>query len=284
MRFGRNLRFADAFLGVDLMGHSQSSFEVPVYARLDVSIESAEGAFIRDGEGREWIDFYGGHAVASLGYAHPDLLRALNEQAQRLMFQTNLVGVSIRGRAIEALVALVPETLRNVFLVNSGAEANENALRMAFRNRPGRQRVVCLEGGFHGRTAATGACTWGSMNKWYGFPRPPFDVTFVPPGDAQALENAVDADTAAVLVEPVLGIAGCVRLLPEYLQAVHSIAQSKGALMIADEIQCGMGRTGCALCEFGGRGDPGPDHHGQRSGWRIPCGRSVLHGRVGEVL
>ena len=229
------------------MNQASHSNEVPVYSRLDVSIESGMGVHIRDDRGREWIDFYGGHAVASLGYAHPDLLGALQCQAQSLMFQTNLVDVPVRGRAIEALTSLVPTELRNAFLVNSGAEANENALRMAFRARPGRHGVVCLKGGFHGRTAATGACTWGSDKGWYGFPRTPFDVTFVPPGNVQALEQVVDENTAAVILEPVLGIAGCLPLQAEYLQAVRSITRSKGALLIADEVQCGMGRTGHAF-------------------------------------
>ena len=224
--------------------NTRADYEVPVYTRLSIEIAEGSGVNVRTSTGQELIDFYGGHAVALLGYRHPVLLRTLREQAERLFFQTNLVDVRVRTEAMEDLAHFGPKELDRVFLVNSGAEANENALRMAFRLRPGRDRVIAMAGGFHGRTAAAGACTAGAIGKWYGFPRTPFDVITVPVNDEAALKSALDERVAAVILEPIQGIAGCVDLSLPYLRFVREQTQACGALLIADEVQCGMGRSG----------------------------------------
>ena len=218
------------------------SFEIDVYKRLDLEIVEAEGTRVCTRDGRELIDFYGGHAVAALGYRHPRWLEALRLQAERLHFQTNLVEIEARRRACRDLAGFAPAGLDRVFLVSSGAEANENALRLAFRGRD-RTRVVALEGGFHGRTAAAGACSWGSK-KWYAFPRAPFEVTWVRHDDPDALAAAVDDRTAAVILEPVQGLAGSRALSREVFEAARRVTERHGAWLIADEVQCGMGRTG----------------------------------------
>jgi acetylornithine/succinyldiaminopimelate/putrescine aminotransferase len=133
--------------------------------------------------------------------------------------------------------------LDTVFWVNSGAEANENALKLAF-NMTRRTRAVALEQGWHGRTAAAGAVTWGAREKWYGFPRAPFDVTFTARDDPAAAAQAVDSDTAAVIVEPVQGVGGAYDVGKPMLQALRQRCDEVGALLIFDEVQCGMGRTG----------------------------------------
>ncbi|MEZ4414669.1 MAG: aminotransferase class III-fold pyridoxal phosphate-dependent enzyme [Gemmatimonadota bacterium] len=217
--------------------------EVPVYSRLGIEINEGQGVEVTSSTGERYLDFYGGHATALLGYGHPALVRALREQADRLFFQTNLVDVAIRTRAHERLVELAPAGLTKVFLVNSGAEANENALRLALR-ATGRTRVLALEGAFHGRTAASAAVTYGS-EKWYGFPRTPFDVTWIPLGDLPALERALaGGDVAALIVEAVQGVQGALDVPIDFLQEAHQRVRRAGALLIADEIQCGMGRTG----------------------------------------
>ncbi len=218
------------------------SYEFPVYKRLALEIVEGDGTRVLTRDGCELIDFYGGHAVAALGYRHPQMLAALELQAERLHFQTNLVEIEARRRACRDLAHFAPAGLDRVFLVSSGAEANENALRLAFRGRD-RTRVVALEGGFHGRTAAAGACSWGSQ-KWYAFPRTPFDVVWVPHDDSQALAAAVDDDTAAVILEPVQGLAGSRALSRELLETARRATERHGAWLIADEVQCGMGRTG----------------------------------------
>jgi acetylornithine/succinyldiaminopimelate/putrescine aminotransferase len=220
----------------------EAAGELAVYKRLPVEIAGGEGVRVRTADGRTLLDFYGGHATALLGYRHPGLLEALARQAHALFFQTNLVEVAVRRRATDRLVRFAPEGLSRVFLVNSGAEANENALRVACR-ATGRSRVVCLEGGWHGRTAAAAAVTYDAA-AWYGFPRAPFLVTRVPHDDPQALATAVDDDTAAVILEPVQGQIGARALDPAVLCAAREATRRSGALLIADEIQCGMGRTG----------------------------------------
>ena len=130
-----------------------------------------------------------------------------------------------------------------VFFVNSGAEANENAMKLAFR-MTSRPHIAAIEGGFHGRTAAAGAVTWGAMQKWYNFPRAPFDVSFIPRRDIAAINQHVSDETAAVIVEPVQGLAGAIDLGAPFLEALRRRCDEVGALLIFDEVQCGVGRTG----------------------------------------
>lgn len=213
-----------------------------VYAQLGIEPDSASGVYLHLGR-RKIIDFYGGHAVAALGYAHPDLLAALTEQARTMYFQSNAVALKVRAEAADALAAVAPEGLSRVFFVNSGAEANENALRVACRVT-GRTKVVALEEGFHGRTAAAGAVTWGAAKGWYGFPRTPFDVAFMPRDNPEAPAQFIDGDTACVILELVQGVAGAYDLSAAYVKAVVAACRQAGALLIVDEVQSGVGRTG----------------------------------------
>ena len=222
---------------------TESAHLLQVYAQLPLDLVSAEGVHLRTAEGREILDFYGGHAVAALGYGHPRIVETLRRQATEMTFQTNAVALDVRARAAGKLAAVAPAGLRRVFFVNSGAEANENALRLAFFARPGRDKVVALEHGFHGRTAAAAAVTWGA-SKWYGFPAPPFPVAFVPRGDAARLQEAIDGRTAAVIVEPIQGMAGAVALDPAFLEALRRRCDETGALLVFDEVQSGIGRSG----------------------------------------
>jgi acetylornithine/succinyldiaminopimelate/putrescine aminotransferase len=215
----------------------------PVFARYPLEVVSAEGVWLRNARGERVLDLYGGHAVAALGYAHPGFTRALARQAQELSFQSNAVAVAVRERAAQHLVRFSRLPFASVFFVNSGAEANENALRVALRVT-GRTQIAAVEGGFHGRTAAAGAVTWGAREKWYGFPRTPFDVSFIPRGGLAAISRRVTKRTAAVIVEPVQGLAGAVDLGAEFLAALRRRCDAVGALLIFDEVQCGVGRSG----------------------------------------
>ncbi len=213
-----------------------------VYAPVDLRAARGEGVFLVTEDGTRVLDFYGGHAVALLGYGHPRLVHALHEQARTLFFQSNAVPLAVRERAAARLVGFGPAGFTRAFFVNSGAEANENALRIAFLATR-RTRVVAVEGAFHGRTAAAAALTTGSAG-WYGFPQTPFPVTFVPFDDADALERAMGSDVAAVIVEPVQGVAGARALSLAFLEHARAVTRASGALLIFDEVQCGMGRTG----------------------------------------
>lgn len=224
------------------MDMNATSHLLDVYPYLPFRPEAAEGVYLIAGK-RRIIDFYGGHAVAGLGYGHPDIVRTLETQARKLFFQSNAVALDVREEAARRLAGFAPAGLDLVFFVNSGAEANENALRLACR-LTGRGRILAVEHGFHGRTAAAGAVTWGAAGKWYGFPHPPFDVGFIPRNDLAAVAAMVDDSVAAVIVEPVQGQAGAFDLDAEFLRGITAACRRHGALFIADEIQSGMGRCG----------------------------------------
>jgi acetylornithine/N-succinyldiaminopimelate aminotransferase len=214
-----------------------------VFAQYPLPLISADGVWLNTRDGRRVLDLYGGHAVAALGYGHPGWTRALTAQAQSCQFQSNAVPMDIRLRAADRLVRFAGLGLDTVFFINSGAEANENALKMAFR-MTGRTQVVALEHGFHGRTAAAGAITWGAANSWFGFPRAPFDVKFIARDDIAAIAAGVTEQTAAVVVEPIQGVGGAFDVGAEYLQALRQRCDATGAVLIFDEVQCGVGRTG----------------------------------------
>ncbi len=216
---------------------------LPVYAPMPVRPVSGHGSWLVDEDGAEWLDAYGGHAVASTGHSHPDVVRAIAEQAGRLLFYSTAVPLPQREALAEKLVELCPAPLGRVFLCNSGAEANENALHLA-RRQTGRRTIVSVKGGWHGRTAATLACTDGvryeEAARRAGVPlsvKVPFD-------DVAALEAAVDETVAAVLVEPVQGFAGALDCSPGFLQAARRLCDERGAVLLFDEVQCGVGRCG----------------------------------------
>ena len=214
-----------------------------VYPMLPFTPVRGSGVFLEDASGRRVLDFYGGHAVAALGYGHRDLSEALARQSRDLVFQTNALPLRIRDEAADRLAAFGPAGLGRVFFVNSGAEANENALRLAFRVT-GRSKVIAMEHSFHGRTAAAAAVSFGAAKSWYGFPRTPFDVVFAPRNDGAALAAAVDSSTAAVIVEPVQGEGGVIPADPDFLAGLRALCDRNEALLIFDEVQCGLGRTG----------------------------------------
>jgi len=222
---------------------SARSHLAPVFAQYPIEVVSAQGVWLTTRDGRRVLDLYGGHAVAAVGYGHPRWIAALEQQARSVLFQTNAVPMEVRERAAARLVRFAGLGLDTVFLVNTGAEANENALKLAFKIT-GRSQVVAVEQSFHGRTAAAGAVTWGAAAKWYGFPRPPFDVSFIPRRDLDAIARQVTDQTAAVIVEPVQGLAGAFDMGAQFLAALRRRCDQVGALLIFDEVQCGMGRCG----------------------------------------
>ena len=166
-----------------------------MFAQYPLPVVSAEGVWLHTRDGRRVLDLYGGHAVAALGYGHPAVdARAERAGARASSFQSNAVPMDVRARAAQRLIRFSGLDFNSVFFVNSGAEANENALKMAFTitRRP---HVAAIEHSFHGRTAAAGAITWGAAAKWYGFPRTPFDVSFIARDDSPTLAAQVDQST-----------------------------------------------------------------------------------------
>ncbi|HEY0351291.1 MAG TPA: aminotransferase class III-fold pyridoxal phosphate-dependent enzyme, partial [Gemmatimonadales bacterium] len=190
-----------------------------MYAQFPLRPVRGRGSWLVDENGDEWLDAYGGHAVAATGHSHPHVVRAIQEQAEQLLFYSSAVPHAARERLAQTLVDLCPGPLSQVFLCNSGAEANENALHLA-RRATGRTTIVSVRGGWHGRTAATLACTDGpryeEVAKRSGTPL----SRKVPYNDIAALDRAVDDSVAAVIVEPVQGFAGARDCAPEFLRAV----------------------------------------------------------------
>ena len=216
---------------------------IPVYSQFPFVPQRADGCDIVTTGNRRILDLYGGHAVAALGYGHPRLTQAIQEQAQLLLFQSNAVALEIRAEAAEQLLSIAPDNLTRAFFVNSGAEANENALRIACM-ATGRSKVIAITHGFHGRTAAAAAVTWKATGSWYGFPRTPFEVEFIPRDDIAAAHAMIDEQVAAVIFEPIQGIAGAYSLAADFVYAVRDATRNAAAVLIADEVQSGMGRSG----------------------------------------
>ncbi len=220
--------------------------QIPSYAKWPFSLVKGSGCRVWDDRGREYLDFYGGHCVALIGHSHPRWVDSIARQAARLGFYSNVAGNDIRARYQEALVAFANNHLSRVFLCNSGAEANETALKVALK-ATGRSRVLCLEGGFHGRTS--GALSVTSLGRYRDqFPSLIRSAETVAFADLQALESALDADVAALILEPVQSMNG-VRTAEEedYYQKLVRVCHENGSLVIFDEIQSGMGRLGAPL-------------------------------------
>src|ERR1700720_1606619 len=184
-----------------------SSHLAQVFAQYPIEVAHGDGVWLHARDGRKILDFYGGHAVAGLGYGHPRWLAGIERQARQMAFQTNALPMVIRERAAARLTRFAGLGLDTVFWINSGAEANENALKLAFKIT-GRSKAVALEQSFHGRTAAAGAVTWGALEKWYGFPRTPFAVSFAPRDNPGALEQHFDGEPAAVIAGRIKGGGG----------------------------------------------------------------------------
>ncbi len=218
----------------------------PTFARADVAFERGEGAWLYDDRGDAWLDFSSGIAVNALGHAHPHLVAALSEQAGKLWHTSNLFQIPGQTRLGERLVAA--SFADRVFFCNSGAEALEAAIKTARRyhyakGAPERVRIITFEGAFHGRTLATLAA--GGQAKYLeGFGPKVEGFDQVPFGDLAAVRAAVGPQTAAILVEPLQGEGGVRVLPPSFLKALREICDEAGILLILDEVQTGIGRTG----------------------------------------
>jgi acetylornithine/N-succinyldiaminopimelate aminotransferase len=216
------------------------------YARADVAFERGEGAWLTATDGSRWLDFGSGIAVNALGHAHPHLVAALADQAGRLWHVSNAFRIPEQERLAARLVAAT--FADRVFFTNSGAEALECAIKTARRyhhaaGRPERYRFVTFEGAFHGRTLATLAA--GGQQKYLeGFGPKVEGFDQVPFGDVEALRAAVGPHTAAILVEPIQGEGGVRPLPPSTLRALRDICDEHGLLLVFDEVQTGIGRTG----------------------------------------
>lgn len=227
----------------DAAAHGTSTHLMPTYPVPPVTFERGEGSVLYDTDGKAYLDFLSGLAVTSLGHAHPAVARAVSEAAYTLLHVSNLYG-SIPGPEVAATLDRLLGGGGKVFFTNSGAEANECALKLARKwGGRGRHVVVSALGSFHGRTLATLHAT-GQPSKHEAFQPLPEGFRHVAWDDVEALEAAIDPTVAAVLLEPVQGEGGVNAATPEYFAAVRSLCDERGLLLMVDEVQTGLGRTG----------------------------------------
>ena len=270
-------------------GHVQqveATSVLQVYRRIPVVLVRGEGSHLFDADGKEYIDLLSGLGVASLGHAHPGLADALAAQARELLHTSNLFFHPLQGRVATALAGL--SGLDRTFFTNSGTEAVEACLKFARRywfthGSPGRTELVAFDRSFHGRT-------FGALSVTSGVPyREPFEplvphVTFVSPDDPGSLQQAVSERTAAIIVEPIQGEGGVWPLSAAMVRAIRTTCAETGTLLIADEIQCGLGRTGRPFHSAALDLQPDLMPLGKALGGGMPVGAALMTERVAEAI
>ena len=227
----------------------ESEHYMPVFTRQPIVLKSGRGAVVRDVDGKDYIDCVAGIAVNNIGHCHPRLVSAIKAQSAELIHTSNLYYTEVQALLAERMASLTG--MERLYMTNSGAESNEAAMKLA-RKVTGKTGFISTKNAFHGRTMGSLSVTWKEAL------RKPFepllvDVTFVDYGDVNAISQAVDARTAAVIVEPIQGEAGVIVPPDDYLAAVRELCTERDILMIADEVQTGFGRTGRWFgCEHAG--------------------------------
>jgi LysW-gamma-L-lysine/LysW-L-ornithine aminotransferase len=259
----------------------ENNHESGVYGKIDIVLVRGEGARLWDADGKMYVDCMGGHGVANIGHANPTVAQAIAKQAQQLITCHSALYNEQRALLMQKLTEIAPPGLDRFFFCNSGTEAVEGALKFA-RLSTGRTKIIATMRGFHGRTFGALSATW---NKEYRQPFEPLvpDFTFVPYNKLERMEQAVDDDTAAVIIEVVQGEGGVNPGDGDYLRGLQALCQERAALLIADEVQTGFGRTGKMFaCEHY---DLRPDLMtvAKSIAGGLPMGAILIGPRVGEI-
>jgi len=220
----------------------EEQYQLATYKKMLVVAERGEGVWIYTSDGERYLDLYGGHAVAGTGHCHPGVVKAIREQTEKLLFYSNLVYSETRARAAEKLVSVAPDSLTKAFFCNSGTEANENAMRMA-RFATGRENIITFGGGFHGRTADAISATFLGKYREIGKPNVPghLKAEF---GDIDSVRALAGDAVAAIMLEPIQSMAGVKMAPPAFYRALRELCDERGVVLIYDEVQTGIGRTG----------------------------------------
>jgi acetylornithine/N-succinyldiaminopimelate aminotransferase len=224
------------------IAESEEQFQLATYKKMPIAAERGEGVWIYTSDGEKYLDLYGGHAVAGTGHCHPHVVKALQEQSRSLLFYSNLVHSSTRATAAQLLVSLAPAPLAKAFFCNSGTEANENAMRMA-RMATGRENIITFSGGFHGRTADAISATFLGKYREIGKPNVPghIEAAF---GDIESVRALADETVAGIMLEPIQSMAGVRMADPTFYRQLRELCDERGIILIYDEVQTGVGRTG----------------------------------------
>jgi acetylornithine/succinyldiaminopimelate/putrescine aminotransferase len=220
----------------------EEQFQLATYKKMPVAAARGLGAWIETSEGERFLDLYGGHAVCATGHCHRHVVEALRRQAGELLFYSNLVYSEVRARAAEKLVGCAPAPLAKAFFCNSGTEANENAMRMA-RMKTGRESIITFTGSFHGRTADAISATFLGKYRDLGRPNVPGHLC-AEFGSINSVKALADESVAAIMLEPIQSMAGVREATPEFFRQLRALCDERGMLLIFDEVQTGVGRTG----------------------------------------
>lgn len=259
----------------------EDRYQLATYKKMAIVAERGEGVWIYTNDGEKYLDLYGGHAVAGTGHSHPYVVAAIQEQAQKLLFYSNLVFSEVRSRAAEKLVSIAPPELNKTFFCNSGTEANENAMRMA-RMTTGRENIISFSGGFHGRTADAISATFLGKYREIGKPNVPghLEADF---GDIESVRALADESVAAIMLEPIQSMAGVRTAEIEFFRELREVCDHRGIVLIYDEVQTGVGRTGdwfFAGSQGGGRVVPDVVTLAKALGSGIPVGACLVSEKI----
>ena len=260
---------------------TEDQFQLATYKKMSLAAERGQGVWIYASDGEKYLDLYGGHAVAGTGHCHPHVVQAISEQSEQLLFYSNLVYSSVRARAAEKLVSVAPARLPKVFFCNSGTEANENAMRMA-RMATGRDQIITFTGGFHGRTADAISATFLGKYREIGKPNVPghLQAEF---GDIESVRALAGETVAAIMLEPIQSMAGVRMAEPGFYRALRELCDEQGIVLIYDEVQTGVGRTGewfFAGSEAGGGVVPDVISLAKALGSGVPVGACLVSERI----
>jgi len=259
----------------------EDRYQLATYKKIPIVAERGEGVWIYASGGERYLDLYGGHAVAGTGHCHPDVVAAIRAQAEQLLFYSNLVYSETRARAAEKLVSVAPASITQAFFCNSGTEANENAMRMA-RMKTGRERIITFSGGFHGRTADAISATFLGRYREIGKPNVPghLQAEF---GDIDSVRAVADESVAAIMLEPIQSMAGVRMAGLDFYRALRQLCDERQIVLIYDEVQTGVGRTGewfFAGSEAGNRVVPDIITLAKALGSGIPVGACLVSNEI----
>lgn len=221
----------------------EDEFQLTTYKKMPLVLAHGRGAWVETSDGARYLDLYGGHAVAATGHCHPHVVEAIKAQSEQLLFYSNLVYSEVRARAAEKLINCAPEQIAKAFFCNSGTEANENAMRMA-RMATGREAIITFDGSFHGRTADAISATFLGKYRELGRPNVPAHLCAKFGSLESVAALADESAVAAVMLEPIQSMAGVRQAAPEFYRCLRELCDERGMLLIYDEVQTGIGRTG----------------------------------------
>jgi len=272
-------------MNFDAIAKLEDEFQLATYKKMGIAVERGEGSWVWTSDGDKYLDLYGGHAVCATGHSHPHVVNAIKEQAEKLLFYSNLVYSEIRGRAAQKLVSVAPKSLTKAFFCNSGTEANENAMRMA-RMATGREKIVSFTGGFHGRTADSISATFLGKYREIGKPNVPHHVE-AEFGNIESVRSVIDDQTAGVILEPIQSMAGVREAEPRFFRELRDLCDEFGAILIFDEVQTGVGRTGnwfFAGSDLAGGVEPDIITLAKSLASGIPVGACLVNDRISSTI